>query len=102
MRNIRFIDWINGDEVKLTLKVGQSLTHRRYSENEEGYTLTHEKWEATDEGELHCITNCESRDCDGRFDYYQEVKAVRFDGHRPQWEKIDYAQRDYSAEAAGY
>lgn len=120
-RNARFWVWGPDGWVKLTLKPGQSLTHKSGGPHEEGWSYTDITWQhqgtylATDQ-----VTN--SRDCDGRLDRYWEATATKLEpyydhhdpktneyqqsgtlvGDRPVWEEESASQRDHTAEAMGY
>ena len=103
-RNARFWVRANGDDVLLTLSLGQRLVHNEGGPDEEGYSFTQEVW--VHGGEY--VTDCwaqESKDCDGRLDRYNRSRTRVSDipdDHCPEWENENSSQRDYSAEDAGY
>lgn len=112
--NARFWVWVNGGNVKLTLKPGQRLVHNEGGPDEEGYSYTQEAWKHEGRYVTRCWT-MQAKDCDGRIDRFDRSRYKVADmitdyaykessdiQHRPEWENTGGSQRDYSAEAAGY
>lgn len=64
-RNARFWEWINNGWVKITLRPGQSLSHSKYSTDEEGYSAELTSW-IHDGDEIRREWNTSARDCDGQ------------------------------------
>jgi hypothetical protein len=63
--NARFLSYVNGDWVKITLKPEQQLTWRWYCRTEEGYAAGGSTW--THEGDhVREEQASDGRDCDGR------------------------------------
>lgn len=112
--NARF--WIIGpncNPVKLTLRPGQTLHHRKFARTDEGWSAELNEW-------THEVTHVENEwatdgvDCDGRLSRSGVavciVESLREgwadDQHAgvvyPKWKQYDYGQRDYSAEAMNY
>jgi hypothetical protein len=109
--NARFWVYANDSLVKLTLKPGQVLRHVEGGYTDEGYSWTETRWEYDDfDCKLLRSKTTESRDCDGRMDYFSEYECGLIelnysrDGEEdyPDWKVLHRSQRDYSAEAAGY
>jgi hypothetical protein len=123
--NARFLEWINGAEVKITLRPGQKLEWNWYSRHEEGWSSGGQLWRH--DGDR--VTNesfSDGTDCDGRMSSSIENEALLTelaielkrsdwvsgpDGGliekpytiiRPNWTEVSHRQRDYAAEAAGY
>ena len=106
---MRFKEFINGGEVTLAIKPGQKLHHTTGGQTEEGFDVTYTQWELSDDGlSLTLEATRRAKDCDGRVDWYTDLIAVGTkengfpDWREPLIDAIDYHQRDYSAEAAGY
>jgi len=116
MRNCRFLVFINGSDVKLTLKPGQKLAHFQGAPNEEGWSSEYHKWSLSyDGGTLHREYISDGCDCDGRLTRSDTARAsadpdtFRWDcpdqyGGRsfPYWTDGHAEQRDYAAEAMNY
>lgn len=120
--NARFWVWENDGWVKLTLKPGQILWYSRESTGEEGWTWTRQEYEYDRNGsEVISRYATESKDCDGRHNYYCECECPvselqarppepadpewgteEIPVPRPEWRKVSASQRDYYAEAMGY
>lgn len=109
MKNARFWDYINGSDVKITLRPGQQLHHFKAEPTEEGWTSALNVWKH--EGDrVTLLSKHDGVDCDGRLAgggecwcaiddlAAREVDGVKF----PDWHEGDRWQRDYQAEAAGY
>jgi hypothetical protein len=106
--------WIdrNGGIVRLKLRKGQTVSHSFGGPTEEGYSWTAETY-SFDGQTVTCEYGTDARDCDGRVTHSGEcscdVLALRA-GYNdlecgvtfPAWQQGQSAQRDYSAEAAGY
>lgn len=113
-RNARFWDYVNGSNVRLTLRPGQSV---RWSSgivrHDEGWSSESREWAHTG-NTVVSETSSSGRDCDGRLvqfgaaecslDRLSAVPADEYGPSRPDWKRIKEAcgQRDYTAEAAGY
>ena len=117
MRNCRFLVFINGDDVKLTLRPGQTLEHFQGGATDEGWSSEFESWTLSDDGdELRREYVTDGSDCDGRLSHYATAYASTdpdsfHAGHDPYkqrpalfpyWTEASREQRDYAAEAAGY
>ena len=114
--NARFWVFANDGWVRLSLGVGQYLTHTEGGPDEEGYSYTGTTWSRYGHGregfiELHAETN--ARDCDGPLDSYWEsvCRVDALEDHPcfddgvvpvPDWEKVSASQRDHFAEAMNY
>ena len=123
--NARFWVYVNGGYVKITLRPGDELEHYAWEPTDEGFESMWYTWSYTGHF-VHRAWANNSRDCDGRYHregidrchlqklYWHRVSFSRyFDGdiHQvlqpdypplPLWQDVQYAQRDYAAEAAGY
>jgi hypothetical protein len=114
-RNARFWVFVNDGWVRLSLGVGQYLTHSVGGPDEEGFSYTHTRWARYGHGreefiEQSVATN--ARDCDGPLDTYWvgECRVDALEDHPsfdnavpvPNWEKVSASQRDHFAEVAGY
>lgn len=69
----RFKDYLNGSDVVIELKLGQTLRHHRFTPTDEGYDRTIIQWEY----DGHTVTRThfnEGRDCDG----YMSSEFVQF------------------------
>ena len=108
MRNARFWVMVNGDDVKVTLKPDQVLSHVAGGPCDEGYRYEENKW--VHNGQVVSWYNhIDTRDCDGgtihNGDFVCDITAlkryeVEIDGNLlqfPEWEKINRWQRDFSA-----
>jgi hypothetical protein len=116
-KNCRFLAFINGSDVKITLEPGQSVDHWQGGPDEEGWHSCRESWELSEDGaELRReIFNC-GADCDGRHENYQTAIAstdpatfhAGYDPYKnrpamfPYWCEEIAEQRDQFAELAGY
>ena len=123
--NIRFWKFNqNWNWVKITLRPGQKLTHRKVWFNGEGWSLFEETWKSCiEDRQVTCTRFSDGRDCDGRLTTedqfvcsWEDLKADRstmdVDGglrtsheveiQRPTWKRLDSWQRDSFAEAMGY
>ena len=123
--NIRF--WAfnqNCNWVKITLRPGESLTHRKVWFNGEGWSLFEETWKSCiEDRQVTCTRFSDGTDCDGRLTTtdrfvcpWEELKDERrtmdvdvglrsrheAEIQRPNWRRLDSWQRDYYAEAMGY
>jgi hypothetical protein len=117
LRVRRFWYWINGSPVKITIKLGETITIETGGSHEEGWSrevITFHVWNG-------CVLQdvyTDGQDCDGRistsaslrcpFDQLQAVPGCE-DAEKilgpslwPKWQRVKSGQRDYSAEAAGY
>lgn len=109
-KNARFWVWGAGDAmVKLTIRPGESLSHRRTWDNGEGWSSEAETW--SHEGDhIERERYASGTDCDGRHSsHYEDVCPLRRLGEIehggvrwPAWSMRRASQRDYSAEAMGY
>jgi hypothetical protein len=109
-KNARFWTFINGADVKLTLRKGDSLMHSVGYATDEGWKRETRIWEFNGYVVVESIDTLE-KDCDGRMDHYSEYESTledlqagpEIDGTKfPNWEEVRSRQRDHSAEAAGY
>lgn len=117
MKNARFWTTVHGSYVKVTLSPGDSVDFREGGETEEGFDVRFVSFEY-DGSEVRQSSHRTAQDCDGRIsqdyetawdcvttrepystepDYCPEPGALF-----PQWEEVDYNQRDYAAERMGY
>jgi hypothetical protein len=112
MRNARFWTFENDAWVKITLRPDQSLTHRTFSRDDEGFSSTADTW-IHEGGAVFNIWGRFGRDCDGRSESagrlvcaMADLRAVDADQDmppRPDWQKVgETICRDEFAEAAGY
>lgn len=112
MRQARF--WIDykGSIVRLKLNQGQIVDLFHGGLTDEGYSHTAERYRF-EGAKVTCAERTEASDCDGRITRQIFVAcAVRnldtgwHDAERgvtfPEWQQLDYSQRDYSAEAMNY
>jgi hypothetical protein len=118
--NARFWEYVNGSYVKITLKPEQALTWKKFTRDEEGYSLETEGWRH-DGAELTYGFRFVGTDCDGRItrsgvfqcglnDLHvdpapKEYGFSWFRGrliHRPKFAKVSESQSDLYAELAGY
>jgi len=106
----RFWVWHNCGWVRLSLRWGQVIELHEGGPTDEGYIYTREKF-TRDEIGVHSEYHVDARDCDGRFEQFEErfcpydrLAAVSVDDgiNRPDWHKVEAGQRDHAAEAAGY
>jgi hypothetical protein len=106
---IRFYTWINQSPVRLALRDGQSITHYKCEETEEGYHDDLVTWWR--EGDtIFCQHDSSGRDCDGRVSSSRlcvssgdDLDAnIQEEASYPHWTRVNASQRDYAAEAAGY
>jgi hypothetical protein len=112
MTNARFWAYINGSQVKITLKPGQSLQWGKAYQTDEGWSSEDETWTYHEDGEIQRSYGTDGYDCDGRlsrwFDGWTTLDelAAGFEfepgRHYPEWHGNCASQRDYQAEAAGY
>lgn len=74
--NARFLAFINGDWVKITLKPEQELSWGWSYRTEEGYSAGEYTW--THEGDkIRRAVETDSRDCDGRHgESYEDVCSI--------------------------
>lgn len=108
---MRFKTMTHGGEVTLTIEPGAKLSHTTGGPTEEGYDVSHLQWRLSDDGQrLTLAITRRASDCDGRQEWWRDLEATvgELNEHGfPNWREptidaIDYHQRDYSAEAAGY
>lgn len=119
MRNARFWTVVNNGPVKVTLKPGQSLSHRSGGAHDEGFCLHGVTWEYSGEhGTVGLFEYERGRDCDGPHSASYESECpldrlcdrelygfdeLEFTGIRlPEWEPLEAEQHDEYAEAMGY
>ena len=112
MKNkVRFWQMVNGDDVLITLKRGQTLSHYARRSHEEGWSSEGYTWEFPAEGDvIYRQAFSDGVDCDGRMTRenfcncpISMLTAHEYDGKGyPKWELDKAGQRDYSAEAMGY
>jgi hypothetical protein len=100
--NVRFIERINGDDVKLTLCPGEHVQHHTGGPHDEGYCVRWTTLEYTEEGQLRCVTDERGRDCDGPHSSYQEFVAEGIEDGFVAWSPCGGHRRDYFAESMGY
>ncbi len=102
--NVRFWEFNqNCRWVKITLRPGQRLTHRKAWQHEEGWSVYEEAWESciperqvlTPWEELKADRSTMDMDQGLRTSHEEEIR-------RPNWKRLNSWQRDYSAEAMGY
>lgn len=108
MQNARFKVCVNGSDVKVTLRPGQSLAWGRTWAHEEGWSSSAHVW-SLDGGIVRHAHYTDGRDCDGRFStqnrwacLVDNLGGSMENGFYPEWVPIRSSQRDYSAEAMGY
>ena len=108
-KNVRLHEWINGDEVVLTLSPGQRLTWRSGGPTDEGYSYQDHVWAYDkDEGVIYWEVHEMSRDCDGPHEWHSEccLPVLEVVPHTCPRDlpRIGVAQwqRDVYAEMAGY
>ena len=111
-RNARFTVYINGADVRITLRPGQMLSHHWGHATDEGYDSGSDTWKH--EGDhISWQWGTDGRDCDGRLSHGGESTATELTGNRvenysepdsdyPVWQSLHSYQHDYRAEAAGY
>lgn len=112
-RNARFWVYVNGGDVKLTLRPGHGLSWGRSWSHEEGWSSEEYTWRyKKGSGTVWRLTATDGTDCDGRLSTCTEsyCRLDRLQSHQvddspirhPDWERLSSRQRDYQAEAAGY
>lgn len=116
-KNCRFMAFVNGDDVTLTLKPGQSLHHYQRGSTDEGWSSSAESWTLSSDGRLLKRENeSDGRDCDGRLQRYSTSYAdsnpatfhAGYDPYKdrpamfPYWTEGQSYQRDHFAEAMNY
>ena len=109
-KNARFWVWGAGDSrVKIKLRPGCALSHRRTWDNGEGWSSEAQTW--SHEGDhINREIYRSGTDCDGRHSSEQtdicaleQLGEIEHDGaHWPAWKSRRASQRDYAAEAMGY
>ena len=117
MKNCRFLVFINGDDVKLTLRPGQTLHHYQGGPTEEGWSSYAESWYLSSDSQVLTRESVsDGVDCDGRLtrystDYADADPDTFHSGHDPYktrpalfpyWKEGESSQRDQYAELAGY
>lgn len=109
-RNIRFWAFVNGSAVKLTLCEDGLLRHAVSRATDEGWRTEGNMW-LVENGRVIWRNATSERDCDGRFDTFNEMEMQQAKGRVseempdviwPVWYNLAYDQRDHSAEAMGY
>lgn len=104
--NARFQVFLNGQEVKITLRPGEATGWRTARMTEEGWESEDRYWHHQGDRVVSEIAT-DGVDCDGRLSSYYRcscpVERLRsgYEGF-PDWEKEEAGQRDYFAEAMGY
>lgn len=106
--------------LRAKIRLGEEFTVRSGGPTDEGYSYRTDTYSFVEDedGDMFVMAECsvESRDCDGRMDRFSRHRMVNvascpdfYDNEilYPFWEKMklnrgEYAQRDYTAEAAGY
>ena len=111
MHTARFWYPMNGDYVKLTVRTERHLNHETGGGTDEGYHYTQRRFTYSN-GVVRVESDINSSDCDGRLDFHIVQKANIDSVHNSsirdvnlpllRWERVQYSQRDYRAEAAGY
>lgn len=101
-----------GENVKITIRKGEILSHSHAMETDEGWLSKWVRW-SFDGEVLRAEYKTDGTDCDGRLSswgesecpvsdlesgYVDEEEGIAF----PSWRKVGSGQRDYAAEAAGY
>jgi hypothetical protein len=102
--NARFIAWINGDWVTLTVQPGQTLRWHTFEHHDEGWSSSSHQW-SLEGGNLSEEMVDDGTDCDGRLTRYAEYvsRVEEIDSHkRPNWTEKSASQRDQFAELMNY
>ena len=107
---VRFWVWHEGSYTRLTLHADKPVTHHSGGPTEEGYSYSTTTYRL--EGGMVTVEHdSTSSDCDGRLDGYHsmecpvaDIAAHSYEGEQgtPLWSPVEYSQRDYAAERAGY
>ena len=111
--NARFWVYVNGGDVKLTLRPGRSLSWGRSWRHDEGWSSEDYAWWCKKGTEaVGRLYSTDGTDCDGRMSTctetrcrYDKLQSYQVDDNPiryPEWERLSQGQRDYQAEAAGY
>ncbi len=110
MKNARFLVWINGGWVKITLCPNESLRHTVGGPTDEGFFQDSVSWTHDGAGVTAEHYSYQS-DCDGRHEDTSEVYCPieQLRSHpsehgalTPDWHKLGSRQYDQYAELAGY
>jgi len=108
--NARFWAFAHNSPVKLTLHPGQLLQHYAFYRHDEGWASEAQTWFFDGQNVERTIVD-DGTDCDGRLTRTSDTfcpladlasRIVPGEPPLPEWQDRGYAQRDYSAEAAGY
>lgn len=109
--NARFFAFINGCDVKITLKPGQELEHGIGQSTDEGWKREYRCW-TFDGNFVTELYDTVEKDCDGRMDRHAVFKChvrklkmgneIEGDVVYPDWKEVSSRQRDHAAELAGY
>jgi len=117
MRNCRFLVFINGGDVKLTLRPDQKLEHYQGGPTDEGWSSEYHSWSLGHDGStLFREYISDGSDCDGRLTRSNIARAstdpatfhAGYDPYKdrpklfPYWTEDRAEQRDYAAEAMNY
>lgn len=102
--NVRFVVWVNGGPVTITLRPDQTLRHHEFETTEEGWSSYSHEWFY--DGTLVAREwVSDGSDCDGRLTRHN---LDAWDGHTlndhgfPEWKAGASWQRDYTAESMNY
>lgn len=108
-RNARFLVWVNGDQAKITLRPGQSLTHYQHYKTDEGWGSETVTWSYPDDAPVISRdwftdgTDCDGRLCRGGEDECSiDDLGCHNDGEYPSWRESGSYQHDQYAELADY
>lgn len=111
----RFLEFVNGEPVKVSLDYGQALCWGQSRPEDEGFAAEWIRWEHRGKDVFRIYVRA-GRDCDGRHEEeHRTICSISKLRSRPveltrggpverwpAWEKLSYYQRDESAERAGY
>lgn len=109
MRNARFWEYVNGSDVKITLRPGESKHWHRGGRTEEGWESQTIIWEdSEDDGCVYCTIIEEGKDCDGGYRHTNVFVCPIADLRPEPWAKPKWLRFkpervwDEYAQAAGY
>ena len=102
--SVRFLVWVNGNDVKLSLQDGERLEWSKRSFHDEGYSFEHKFWSRKGEF-IYYESTSGGRDCDGRIEHYNDyvahVSQIDENGD-VDWQKEQSSVYDQYAVMAGY